>query len=193
MRKASRIIAIGLLVSQPIFAQTDQVVAVDIHTGPIAPSDTIENIDIDAGWTFGATIAYYFLDRKLGIYTGFDLDVFEADSLSGPETSAAILHGYSLGVEYRGEIPNGKFGYFARGGAHVSKLRLLDDDDEVSETKHDTGFETSAGFTYDIGSDWALRGGIRYKTFSRRFKNSAGSDNAELDSTALLLGARYNF
>lgn len=196
MRTAYAIIAIGLLISQPIFAQTDQPVgiAIEMHTGPVVPSDSVDNIDIDAGWNFGATATYYVLDNWLGIYAGFEVDSFEADSVSSPDTSAALLFGYSLGLEYSGDIPNNKVGYFARGGMHISKFRILDnDDDELSDTKYDTGIEVSAGLTYDLKRNWALRTGIRYKEFSRRFRNTTVSANAELDSTALMFGARYKF
>ena len=190
---ASLIISVGLLVSQPILADYNQPFSVEIHTGAVVPSDTIANVDVDAGFSFGTTVAYYFLDKSLGVYTGFEIDAFDADSVNNIEVSAALLYGYSLGLEYRGEISNSGFGYFARAGVHFSKLKLLDDDDDIRETKYDTGVETSAGFTYELGADWAFRGGIRYKTFSRRFKNSVSSNAAELDSTTLLLGARFNF
>ncbi len=188
------IVVAVFLVSEPLFAEYKQPFSVEFHSGPVFSSDGLTSVDIDDGVAFGATFSYYFLDNRFGLYTGFDLDLFEADSTNNTEIDAAILYGYSFGVEYRGAIPDTKLGYFGRGGVHVSKLQLLDeDDDDLEETKFDAGFETSAGLTYDLGTNWALRGAVRYKTFSRKFRNSVSGNSADLESTSLLFGAMFNF
>lgn len=182
----------GLLL--PVHASAyDKNFLVELHMGVTSPDESIGDVDLDAGYLFSSSISYNFLNDVLGVYVNFGSDIYDADSNSNPRVDAVFLTGIGAGMTHQGTFPGGKLGYYVRLGLHSSELSLVDSDaDEIDETRSEIGLQTSAGVQFNFSDSWAIRGGLKYKTFSKELRINRAID-AELNSLALIFGGVFRF
>jgi len=179
---------------QPAFASPEHPWLFELHVGPSGTDASISDADIGAGFEFGGSIAYHFMDNRVGPYFGWSINGFEADSNAIPDLEAIIYRRVSLGVSYQDSNTEANWGFYVRGGVTSGQIQLDDDDnDKLADSGSGTGLEATTGLTFDLKNNWDLSAGIAYSSLSENLDDVTGDSNADIDAFTLFIGWRLGF
>ena len=148
-----KILIAGFLATllQPVMSSPEHPWQIELNKGLTYTSDSILDDEVGIGIEFGGSIAYHFLDNKIGPYFGWSINGFEADSNTFPDLDAVIYRRLSLGISYQDMNAEGTRGFYVRAGATSGEIQLEDDDSsKLADSGSGTGLEALAGLTFKL-------------------------------------------
>lgn len=152
----------------------------EFRPGVNFPTGNIAGIEVKTGFGFEATIAYEFIPH-LEAYAGWGWNRFSGDSGFGASNLDVEETGYTFGFQFIHPIANSSLSYSLRGGVVYNHLEFEDQQgNTVVDSGHGFGWQVGGGIDWEIGNNFHLRPGIRYRALTRDLRLEIGNMEAKL-------------
>jgi opacity protein-like surface antigen len=165
----------------------------EFRPGVNFPTDNVAGIEVKTGFGFEATIAYEVIPH-LEAYAGWGWNQFRGDSGFGASNLDVEETGYSFGFQFIHPIANSSLSYTLRSGVVYNHLEFEDQrGNTVVDSGHGFGWQVGGGLDWEVGNNFYLRPGIRYRALTRDLKMEIGNMEAKLNyfSIGLALAKRF--
>ncbi|MCM4161555.1 porin family protein [Antarcticibacterium flavum] len=165
----------------------------EFRPGVNFPIDKVAGIEVKTGFGFEAALSYEIIPH-LEAYAGWSWNKFGGDSGFGPSNLDVEETGYTFGFQFIHPIANSSLSYSLRGGAVYNHLEFEDQGgNTIVDSGHGFGWQVGGGLDWEIGNNFHLRPGIRYRSLTRQLEMEIGNLEAKLNYLSFGLGLAKRF
>lgn len=174
------VIAILFAISmQTVHAQSN--LSWEIRVGADFATQDLGDADLNTGFGFDGILTYKFMEHT-SVFGGWGWHRFTSDDSFAELNMDFEETGYSFGLEFLHPLANTSMDFYIRGGGIYNHIEVEDNDGDITaDSDHGLGWQAEAGVALNLGNQWMLKPGVRYRSLSRDI--DVGNVTTDIDLT----------
>ncbi|MGM0588076.1 MAG: outer membrane beta-barrel protein [Bacteroidota bacterium] len=176
------IMGMMLMLGAPSALGQDRI-GLEIRTGVDFATQKLGDTDLDTGFGFDGIVSYRVVPYT-SIFGGWGWHRFTSDDSFAGENMDFEETGYTFGLEYMRPLGNSSLDFYVRGGGIYNHIEVESSDGDITaDSDHGLGWQAEAGVAFDLGNQWILKPGVRYRSLSRDIE--VGNITTDVDLTVI--------
>lgn len=165
----------------------------EIRGGADVATQELGDANLNTGYGFDGILSFWF-KPYISVYAGWGWHQFPSDDPFAGASMDFTETGYTFGLEFMYPLGNLSHGFYLRGGGIYNQVQAESRNGDITaDSGHGLGWQAETGLAFDLGYNWVLKPGVRYRSLSEDIEIGDTTTDIDLRYLNFAIGISRSF